>query len=65
MTKKEMKVEVKEKELIITIPRNIPPTPSRKTGKTLIVATSHGNIPTTAKVDDKVLTVGVNAYIKK
>lgn len=65
MAKKEMEVEVKEKELVIRIPRELPPKPSKKTGKTLVVATSHGNIPTTAKVDGKVLTVGVNAYIKK
>ena len=65
MAKKEMEVEVTKTELIIRIPRVIPPTPSKKTGKTLIIATSHGNVPTTAKVDGKVLTVGVNAYIKK
>ncbi len=61
---KGMKVEVKEKELIITIPRVIPPEPSKKTGKTLIIATSHGNVPTTAEVNGQVLTVGINAYIK-
>ena len=64
MAKKEMRVEVKEKELVITIPRELPPKPSKKTGKTLIIATSHGNVPTTAEVDGQVLTVGVNAYIK-
>ena len=64
MAKKEMQVKVTKTELIITIPRAIPPTPSRKTGKTLVVATSHGNVPTTATVDDEVLTVGVNAYIR-
>lgn len=65
MAKKEMRVEVTKTELVITIPRVIPPTPSKKTGKTLIVATTHGNVPTTAEIDGKVLTVGVNAYIKK
>ena len=34
-------------------------------GKTLVVASSHGNVATTAVVDDKPVTVGVNAYIRK
>lgn len=39
------------------------PTPSAS-GKTLVVASSHGNAPTEAKVDGKVVIVGLNAYIK-
>ena len=33
-------------------------------GKTLVVATSHGNMATTAKVNGKALVIGLNAYIK-
>ena len=66
--KPEMEVEVKDDVIIITLPRNIPPVPSKKTGKTLIVATTSGNRPTKVTVNDgvndQVLTVGVNAYIK-
>lgn len=40
------------------------PTPSA-TGKTLVVATTHGNQPTDATVDGQPLIVGVNAYIRK
>jgi hypothetical protein len=34
------------------------------TGKTLVVASSHGNQPTTATIDGKPVIVGVNAYIR-
>lgn len=40
------------------------PTPSA-TGKTLVVATTHGNQPTDAVIDGQPLIVGVNAYIRK
>ena len=39
------------------------PTPSAS-GKTLGVATTHGNQPTDVTVDGKPLIVGVNAYIR-
>lgn len=40
------------------------PAPSAS-GKTLVVASSHGNQPTTAVVDGKPIIIGFNAYIKK
>ena len=58
-----MKAEIKGNDLIITIPMN-PPRPSGS-GKTLVVATSGGNKATTAVVDGKPVTIGVNAYISK
>ena len=48
--------------LIITLPLQTP-RPSAS-GKTLVVATSGGNMSTTARVADKNVTIGVNAYIK-
>ena len=39
------------------------PTPS-SSGKTLVVASSRGNAVTTAIVDGKPVTIGLNAYIK-
>lgn len=39
------------------------PTPSAS-GKTLVVATTHGNQPTDATVNGKPVIVGVNAYIR-
>jgi hypothetical protein len=39
------------------------PRPSAS-GKTLVVATSGGNVTTTATVDGKPVTIGLNAYIK-
>jgi hypothetical protein len=40
------------------------PTPSAS-GKTLVVASSHGNQTTTAVINGKPVVVGLNAYIKK
>jgi hypothetical protein len=39
------------------------PTPSAS-GKTLVVASTRGNAVTTAEVDGKPITIGLNAYIK-
>jgi hypothetical protein len=58
-----MKAEIKGNELIITIEMQ-KPTPSAS-GKTLVIASSHGNQTTTATVDGKSVIVGLNAYIKK
>jgi hypothetical protein len=58
-----MKVEIKGNELIITVQLQTP-TPSAS-GKTLVVASSHGNQTTTATIDGKTVIVGLNAYIKK
>ena len=59
-----MQVELKNNKLIITIDVNAKPTPSAS-GKTLVVASSHGNQQTTVTIDGKPLIVGVNAYIRK
>jgi len=58
-----LKAEIKGKNLIIEIEMNPEPTISAS-GKTRVVASSHGNQPTTVEVDGKVLVVGINAYIK-
>ena len=58
-----VKAEIKGGNLILTIPMNPKPTPSTS-GKTLVVASTHGNQPTEVKVDGQLVTVGVNAYIK-
>jgi hypothetical protein len=56
-----MQVEIKDKSIVITLPLETPH-PS-KTGKTLTVASTYGNKTTTATVNGKPVTVGVNAYI--
>jgi len=63
MPEKSMTVVVKATELVITIPLIKPPKPS-KSGKSLTVATTHGNIVTDAVIAGKSIVVGVNAYIK-
>jgi len=59
-----MKATIENGELVVRIPVQDPPRPS-KTGKTLIVATSGGNVATTANVDGKLVVVGLNAYIPR
>ena len=57
-----MKVEIKDNKLLIEIDLE-KPTPS-SSGKTLVVASTRGNVVTDAKVDGKPVTIGLNAYIK-
>ena len=58
-----MKVEEKGNQLVITIDKNKVPTVS-PSGKTLQVASSHGNTPTAVMVAGSPVIVGVNAFIK-
>jgi hypothetical protein len=57
-----METKIEDGFLILKLPLQ-KPTPS-STGKTLVVASTHGNQPTTVTVDGKILFVGCNAYIK-
>ena len=50
--------------LVIEIPLNAVPV-SSGSGKTLVVASSHGNQVTQARVQGKNVVVGLNAYIPK
>lgn len=56
------KVDEQKKVLIITVDLQ-EPTPSAS-GKTLVVATTHGNQPSGINVQGKALIVGVNAYLR-
>ncbi|OPY75882.1 MAG: hypothetical protein A4E64_01760 [Syntrophorhabdus sp. PtaU1.Bin058] len=58
-----MNVEIKDNKLCIEIDLENP-TPS-SSGKTLILASTHGNTVTTAEVDGKPVIIGLNAYIKR
>jgi hypothetical protein len=62
MEVKNMKAEIVGKNLVITVPLS-EPTPSAS-GKTLVVASSHGNKETEAKINGKPVIIGFNAYIK-
>lgn len=59
-----MKAEVKDNQLIITIPISKRPSAS---GKSIVIASSNGNHPTDngLTIDGKILNIGVNAYISK
>jgi hypothetical protein len=58
-----MEAKIENGKLIITIDLQ-EPTPSAS-GKTLVVATTHGNTPTQCMVNGKNVIIGLNAYIKK
>lgn len=52
-------------KLIVEIDLNAKPYPESTSGKTLLVASTRGNLATDVMVDGKPLTVALNAYIKK
>lgn len=59
-----MKVELDEgkRELVIHVPL-LPELRKSPTGKTWVVATTSGNIPSSVIINGKPLSVGVNAFI--
>lgn len=58
-----MKAEIKGKVLVVEIDLETP-RPSAS-GKTLVVASSHGNVATTAVINGQPVVIGLNAYIRK
>jgi len=61
-TPKKLTAVIDGEYLVIRVPMN--PTPVRSaTGKTMVVASSHGNKETEVEVQGKPVFVGVNAYI--
>ena len=62
-TVKKLTATIEDGCLVIRVPLN--PTPTRSaTGKTLVVASSHGNKETDLQIDGKPVYLGVNAYIR-
>ncbi len=59
-----MTAKIVGNKLVIEIPLNAAPVPSAS-GKTLVVASTHGNKVTGAQVNGKSVVVGLNAYIPK
>ncbi len=57
-----MDVKIEGDTLVIRMPLQAP-TPS-SSGKTLIVASSSGNVTTKALINGKPVIIGLNAYIK-
>ena len=58
----QVKKEGDKLHIVIDIATN--PAPS-KSGKTLVVASSHGCVKTDVQINGKPVIVGVNAYISK
>jgi hypothetical protein len=58
-----MEVKIENKKLFINIDLQ-KPIPS-ESGKSLVVATTNGYVPTECTVDGKKIRIGLNAYIKR
>ena len=58
-----MDVKIENGKLVISIELQ-EPTPSAS-GKTLVVATTHGNMVTQCVINGKNVVIGLNAYVKK
>lgn len=59
-----MTAKIVGNKLVIEIPLNAAPVLST-TGKSLVVASTHGNKVTEAQINGKNVVVGLNAYIPK
>jgi len=59
-----MQATIRDGKLIIEIELQTPPAPSAS-GKTLVVASTHGNQATSLMIEGQPVVIGVNAYIKK
>ena len=59
-----MKAISEGNELVIRLPLHRSPVPS-SSGKTLVIASSHGNRTTEAIVNGQPVIVGVNAYVAR
>lgn len=59
-----MQATIKDGKLVIEIELQKPPAPSAS-GKTLVVASTHGNQVSGLTIDGQSVVIGVNAYIKK
>jgi hypothetical protein len=58
-----MEARIEDGHLLVRIPLETPRESS--TGKTLIVASTGGNVVTTARYDGKPIVLGLNAFIRK
>ena len=58
-----MKAEIKDGNLVITLPVDTKDPPVSKSGKSRVVASTRGNVQTSLQIKGKNVTVGANAYI--
>ena len=58
-----MKAEIKDGNLVIIIPLQEPR--ASASGKTLVVATTSGNVKTGVEINGQEVILGLNAYIKR
>lgn len=56
-----IEVKIENNRLVISLPIE---KSLSKTGKTTVIASTHGNQPTTVNFEGKPVILGVNAYVK-
>lgn len=64
MANTNIKAEIKNGNLVITVPATTKNMALSASGKTRRVASSEGNVATELMVDGKPVIIGLNAYIK-
>ena len=57
-------VTIDEKARTLTVVVDLQEPTRSASGKTLVVASTHGNVVTTATVQGRPVTLGLNAYIR-
>jgi len=60
-----MAVEAKIDGKVLVLRIDLEPPHPSASGKTIVVASSHGSVKTTAMIDGKPVVVGVNAYLQR
>lgn len=63
MSASKMLVTIEKGYLVVKVPMEAKPKPS-SSGKTLVVASSHGNQKTEVEYEGMPIVVGLNAYVK-
>ena len=58
-----MRAAIEGKDLVITIPLKDAPYRASTSGKSLMIASTHGNTETEVRVLGRPVTISVNAYI--
>lgn len=61
----EMKASIDEKSKTLTIVIDLQAPAPSASGKTLVVASTHGNLQTDVMIQGKSVIIGLNAYIRK
>jgi hypothetical protein len=60
-----MKVTIDKSRNLLVVEIELQAPHASSSGKTLVVASTHGNVKTDQQIDGKFVTIGLNAYIHR